>query len=113
MGIVRAGQTATLLPDGRVLVTGGHWDFTALRSAELYDPSTASFAPAGRMNVPRQSHQATLLNDGRVLITGGRSVGYAPTDVITASAELYVPTASLGGITTRRAGESVARATAP
>jgi hypothetical protein len=117
MGIVRAGHTATLLPNGRVLVAGGHWFFAVLRSAELYDPSLGTFAPAGRMNLPRRLHQATLLNDGRVLITGGRiadfTKDFTPSMIMTASAELYVPPATSGGIRARRPGESVAKAKAP
>ena len=112
MGIVRAGHTATLLPNGRVLVAGGHWHFTVLRSAELYDPALGTFAPAGRMNLPRRMHQATLLNDGRVLITGGRIADFTPSMIETASAELYIPGASSGGIAARRTGKTAAQAIA-
>jgi hypothetical protein len=80
------GQTATLLADGRVLVAGG-----CGMAAELYDPSTGSFAPTGSMTVARGGSTATLLLDGRVLFTGGYNCADASSDGIWASAELYDP----------------------
>jgi WD40 repeat protein len=73
----RSGKTATLLSDGRVLVTGGY-DCTSSEggisaSAEVYDPETGTFTAVGGMKEARQFHTATLLDDGRVLITGGHS----------------------------------------
>ena len=65
----RAGHTATLLPNGKVLITGGRSDGS--RSAELFDPVNRTFSTTGEMNTPRRSHTATLLADGRVLIAGG------------------------------------------
>ncbi len=43
----RTYQAANLLPDGRVLVTGGYGDLAPLASAEIYDPSTGVFRPTG------------------------------------------------------------------
>src|SRR5262249_54266558 len=71
----REGHTATLLEDGKVLITGGHKDrreaMTVCASAELYDPAKAMFSPTGDMSVPRHKHGAALLPGGNVLIVGG------------------------------------------
>ena len=85
----RAGHTATLLPDGKVLVTGGFSDSTLVGNdtAEIYDPAKASFLAANKpMVVGRWAHTATLLPDGTVLFFGGESVDslvaetYSPSD---------------------------------
>src|ERR1700682_3393588 len=98
----RSGQTATLLPDGKVLIAGGmrrNQDF--YRSAELYDPATGKFQPTGEMAERRVGHIAVLLRSGKVLIAGGW-VGQGATD----SAELYDPTtgkfAAIAKLTARR-----------
>jgi hypothetical protein len=82
MTIARAGHTATLLGDGRVLIAGGDGAGSAVSTAELYDPATGTFSRTGNMTTKRGSHTATLLADGKVLIAGGTTSG---------SAELYDP----------------------
>jgi len=73
----RASHTATLLPDGRVLIAGGFKkgpDGSSqlyFRSAELFDPSTRTFTETGRMGHSRCGHTATLLKNGKALIAGG------------------------------------------
>jgi len=62
---VRDSHTATLLPNGMVLVAGGD------STAELFDPATGSFSPTGAMEVERSGHSATLLKNGAVLVAGG------------------------------------------
>jgi len=62
---------ATLLADGRVLITAGN--------AELYDPSAGTFTPTGSLPAPLYGYTtATLLPDGRVLISGGTAALYDP-----------------------------------
>jgi galactose oxidase-like protein len=73
MNLLRAHHTATLLPDGSVLVVGGRDNNTGLASAELYDPATGTWSSAGQMSTARQSHTATLLTGNRVLIAGGQT----------------------------------------
>jgi hypothetical protein len=87
MATQRAAHTATLLPDGEVLVAGGFaGDENSLASTEVFNPATSTFASAGNMNATRAGHTATLLRNGKVLIAGGYNGSYL------ASAELYDPT---------------------
>jgi Kelch motif/Galactose oxidase, central domain len=65
----RGGHTATLLLNGKVLITGG--SAASGSSAELYDPATGTFSAVSDMTIARYGHTATLLPDGKVLITGG------------------------------------------
>ena len=67
----RTSHTATLLPNGKVLVAGGYNGFGSLSSAELYDPATGSWSPTGSLGTARDSHTATLLPNGKVLVAGG------------------------------------------
>ena len=87
MNTARAYSTATLLPNGKVLVAGGNGQTGHLASAELYDPATGIFSATGSMTTVRAYHTATLLPNGKVLVAGGDdnpgNIGYL------ASAELY------------------------
>ena len=75
LGNARIGHTATLLLNGKVLVTGGTGAGTAgtLSSSELYDPTTGNWSATGSLTNPRTWHTATLLPSGKVLVTGGVS----------------------------------------
>jgi N-acetylneuraminic acid mutarotase len=66
----RERHTATTLPDGRVLVTGGYGG-GVLASSELYDPRTGSWTATGWLNTARSDHMAISLGGGRVLVAGG------------------------------------------
>jgi hypothetical protein len=72
MTSTREMHTATLLLDGRVLITGGvNNDEGVLDTAEFYDPATGLFSAAGHMTTSRYGHLAAPLGDGDVLIAGG------------------------------------------
>ncbi len=70
MNLPRKWHTATLLNNGKVLITGGSTTNGLTDTAELFDPATGTFTLIGSMLHPRHQHSATLLNDGRVLIVG-------------------------------------------
>ncbi len=90
----RWAHTATLLADGRVLVAGGSDNdmgfVTGLASAEIWDPTTESFSPAGPLLQARGWHTATPLPDGRVLVIGGVVVENEAVRSL-ASAEVWDP----------------------
>jgi hypothetical protein len=93
----RAEQTATLLPDGDVLMAGGYNGFTqyvgggheSLQSAELFHSRTGTWTPTGPMLVGRSGQLASLLADGEVLVIGGWEMPKLGEYVRTA--ELYDP----------------------
>jgi hypothetical protein len=122
MTVARVTHTATLLGSGEILVVGGCTGQTAcgnpnsdpLSSAELYNPTAASFSTINApLTAQRFYHTATLLNSGDVLIAGGyyRS---GSTFIAVSSAEVYSPaagtfTATNGSMTTARASYTATR----
>src|ERR1041384_3060978 len=88
--------TATLLPNGKVLVAGGYPSGT---SAEVYDPATGTWAITGALRAVRADHTATLLPNGKVLVTGGGQDGGSL--IARPSAELYDPTTGTWALTGR------------
>ena len=89
MPIARAGFTATLLQNGKVLVVGGDNGSVAniLSSAEIYDPILNTWSGAASMTNARFGPSATLLQNGKVLVVGG----YGNNGVRLKSVELYDP----------------------
>ena len=86
LNAARAGHTATLLQDGRVLVAGGvlpprssserhdwYLQVASPDGAELYDSRTGEWSRAAPLSTNRIGHTATLLADGRVLVVGGET----------------------------------------
>ena len=63
----------------RCLTTGLCWSPAAigpsghLTDAEIFDPATDSWSPAGSLSNARNRHTATLMPDGRVLAAGGEN----------------------------------------
>ncbi|HEX2698965.1 MAG TPA: kelch repeat-containing protein [Acidimicrobiales bacterium] len=111
----RAYAGATVLPSGKVLVTGGQTPSdirlgrgighdTPLRaSAETFDPTDGRWRSAGAMSTARQDHTSTVLalgptaacgeRCGRVLVTGGEGDAGK-----VRSAEVYTPVPEVTGI---------------
>jgi hypothetical protein len=84
----RASGTATLMPDGRVLLTGGYpgEGMAPTASAEIFDPGSETFVETRPMTSARANHSASLLPDGRVLVSGGQGA-----DGALASTEIFDP----------------------
>jgi N-acetylneuraminic acid mutarotase len=87
LGAARRIATATLLPNGKVLVAGGNGVSNVLASAELYDPATGTWTNTGSLGTARSGHTATLLPNGKVLVVEG----WDRSGFTLASAELYNP----------------------
>jgi hypothetical protein len=106
MTVPRAGHSAMLLMNGKVLITGGGRETSA--HAELFDPVAGTFSAAGEMITPRYGYTQTLLADGRVLITGGFPTGGDGNSAL-ASAELFDPSTGIFSareMTTPRVGHT-------
>ena len=74
MTIRRCYHTASLLFNGKVLVTGGLTNYSyaqATQTSEIYDPATGTWTPTSTMNEGRSYHTASVLMNGHVLVAGG------------------------------------------
>jgi YVTN family beta-propeller protein len=93
MGFARQWPSATVLPDGRVVVTGGtrygnNGGADAVYEAELWNPATGTWTVGARAAQIRVYHSAAILMpNGAVLSTGGG----APGPVNNLNAELFYP----------------------
>ena len=105
----RTNHTATLLPDGKILVTGGHTKNLALgenarlgktvvlKSAEIYDPISKTWTATAEMNTERSDHKAILINGDKVLVSGGYFLKKSDSEnkrtmEVISTAEIYNPT---------------------
>jgi hypothetical protein len=92
----RMSHAASVLLDGRVLVTGGFVPLSSdplgvTASAEIYDPRTGAWTQTASMSTRRSNHTSTLLDNGQVLISGGYDYS---TGLTLSGAEIYDPLAS-------------------
>ena len=91
----RTRHTATLLPDGRVLIAGGMrynpstGGSAIVATTELYNPVSGTWTQGTSMRYPRYRHTATVLPSGKILMAGGFT--YNGRYVARAPAELYDP----------------------
>jgi len=93
MTMPRSYHTATRLPDGRVLITGGFDQYGApTASTELYDPATRKFASAGNMPSKSAAHAAALLANGKVIALGG---GNSSAQIFDPATNTWAPAGSL------------------
>jgi N-acetylneuraminic acid mutarotase len=94
MVYARTSHTASVLTNGKVLVTGGE-THGVLNTAELYDPSTGTWSVTGSMKDGRAFHTASVLTNGKILVTGGTG----DDDLGLNNSELYDPSTGTWEIT--------------
>jgi hypothetical protein len=100
MAFPRRQLNATLLADGKVLVTGGTTSTGfnngtgSVFAAEIWDPETELWTTVASMSIRRNYHStAALLPDGRVVSAGGTAsdVELPDPDISHQDAEIYSP----------------------
>ena len=90
----RHEHSATLLPNGKVLVVGGYHgtypSYTYLPDAEIFDPASGNWTAIESLTGPRAFQSATLLASGKVLVVGGEYQAGSPRHELN-TAVLYDP----------------------
>jgi hypothetical protein len=105
MNVARIKHTATLLPDGRVLICGGVSEFRYTDTAELFDPKKNEFRLlSNKMLSKRANHQSILMKNGKVLIIGGGFENNISAEIYDPLTEKFV---SAGQLTTYRKDPSM------
>lgn len=99
MNFARSFAHGILLPEGRVLVTGGQSldgsTFIFRDDAEIYDPVADTWTPvANKMEIARSGHFSAVATDGNAVILGGRS-GVISGELWNATTRLFEPAQTL------------------
>ena len=105
MGVARFEHTLLLLSTGQALAAGGRSSTTgttALKTAELYDPTSGTWSPTGSMANARRLHSMTQLGtssnsttSGKVLVAGGINGTTSTNTAELFSAGTWIPAGSL------------------
>jgi hypothetical protein len=109
MSTPRVRAAAAPLPDGRVLVAGGHTGAMRLSSAEVFNPATNEFTPTSDMGSDRARAAAAPLPDGRVLIAGGTNGAPLSSALIFNPATNTFSSDGIGAMSTARQAPAAAR----
>ena len=95
-------HTATLLPDGKVLVAGGFGPNDVTNGAAVFDPAggtNGSWTMVGSLNIGRWDHSAILLPNGKVLVVGGEDRNFnflVNAEIFDPATGQWTPAGSLG-----------------
>jgi hypothetical protein len=109
MATARAGHGASVMGNGRVLITGGSSSFTFTNilslftgitaTTEVFNPATNTFTAGPNMLEARAFHTSTTLTNGQVLIAGGLSVlPFVNVPTVSATAYKFNPTTNSFGL---------------
>jgi hypothetical protein len=75
MAVARCDHEATLLADGRVVMTGGRDDgLDTTATIEVWSPASGQFSSGGVMSTGRVGHRVEILGPSRLRISGGSYV---------------------------------------
>jgi hypothetical protein len=124
MASPRAGHGASLMANGKVLITGGSTAFDLtnplslftglLASTEIFDPTTNAFTAGPNMLEPRAFHTSTTLTTGRVLVAGGMAVlPIVNIPNVSATAYLFNPSTNSFGLPALMNGGRLMHAATP
>ena len=103
MTTARGDHAASILSNGKILVSGGIGDWgagqrsPAIGSSEILDLTTNSWTSASPLNHPRYGHTQTVLNDGTLLAVGGSPNGVKdlPPEIYNASNDNWTETSKM------------------
>ncbi|MBL8748374.1 MAG: hypothetical protein JNK78_04385 [Planctomycetes bacterium] len=122
MASPRAGHGASVMGNGKVLITGGLSAldlanplslFTGLlQSTEIFDPATNTFGPGPNMLEARALHTSTTLTNGQVLVAGGIST-FLGIPNVSATAYRFNPTTNSFGLPSFFSGARFLHSAAP
>jgi hypothetical protein len=90
LSAARYTHSATMLPNGQVLVAGGYTGSSYLSSVEVFNPIAGAWTTTNAMSFARANHTATLLPNGQVLVAGGGT----DNNILTNLVEVYDPGAN-------------------
>jgi hypothetical protein len=77
LSVPRYSGSFSLLPNGKVLLAGGHTDLVMTNTSDVYDPATGLFSAGPTLVKTRMEHLAVTQADGSVLLVGGIAASYS------------------------------------